>query len=68
MRPITSEKNLEESKGCEAIVLTPLSYILSDNYFYRRECSMGCVKLAIGDVDFESLKEVTVAYRHLYFV
>ena len=57
MLPMAWERSLGESEGSEPIVFAPLSYMLSDSCFYRRECSRGCMKLAIGDGDFESLKE-----------
>ena len=47
---------------------TSLSFMLSDSCFYRRECSRRCLKVAIGINVFGSLKEITFAYRHLYFV
>ena len=57
MLPLTWEWWLDESKGAGSIAFTPLSFMLSDSCFYRKECSIGRLKLVIEDGDFECLKE-----------
>lgn len=40
-----------------SIVVSPLSYMISSSCFYGRECQWWCMKLPVGEWDFESLKE-----------